>query len=125
MATWSSRLRTKLFGRYLIVTNTVGCGTLMGVGDIIVQLIDKRSNSEKLNAVGETISLSTRGEELDKRLIDWYRVGMLFRIVLYKGRLLPYISLYHVPSIFGWNTKCTLPHVPKCINFEILLTNSL
>ena len=74
MTGWITRLRKPVFGRYLIVTNTLGCATLMGMGDIIVQNIERTSRN-KLTEMGETISLSTRNQLPDGKDLDWSRVG--------------------------------------------------
>src|SRR6218665_3683349 len=44
--------------RYLLVTNTIGSGILMGVGDLGVQLVEKST-----------------GKETGQFNIDWHRTG--------------------------------------------------
>ncbi|XP_069971271.1 mpv17-like protein 2 isoform X2 [Penaeus vannamei] len=61
------RVWSKLFGRYLWVTNTVSCGVLLGVGDGIQQHIER-----------------ARGVSTSERY-DWARTGRLFLVGLSQG----------------------------------------
>lgn len=56
-------LRRHMFGRYLLVTNTVTCGSLLALGDISVQLIERAIVPEK------------KKQPLD---INWKRTGRFF-----------------------------------------------
>ncbi|XP_042882459.1 mpv17-like protein 2 [Penaeus japonicus] len=61
------RVWSKLFGRYLWVTNTVSCGVLLGVGDGIQQQVER-----------------ARGVSTSERY-DWARTGRLFLVGLSQG----------------------------------------
>ena len=56
-----------LFGRYLLVTNTVSSGALLGLGDVIQQKIERMQGINKS----------------DKN--DWKRTGKLFIVGLSQG----------------------------------------
>lgn len=58
----------------------------MGIGDITVQTIEKMNKSSTLTRVGSTISRSTGSQNaLDKKTIDWSRVGRMCTIGIILG----------------------------------------
>ena len=58
-----------VFGRYLLVTNTISCAALMGLGDVCIQKVEQRLQSP-----------GTKDEENDLSSVqkkhDWARTGM-------------------------------------------------
>lgn len=55
----------KVFSKYLVVTNTITCGCLLGTGDIITQNIEQRFMERKKDGDGGV-------------KINWHRTGEIF-----------------------------------------------
>lgn len=72
----SKPLVDRLFGKYLIWTNTISCGLLMAAGDAAAQRIEQYR------------SVSSGDDEKNVRLpesFDWRRIGIMFVVGLTQG----------------------------------------
>lgn len=65
--------------RYLVITNTVGSGILMGLGDLTTQKIEGRMNEKN-------------AENTVQRSIDWQRMGRLAVVGLCMG---PFLHVWY------------------------------
>ncbi|XP_063216765.1 mpv17-like protein 2 [Bacillus rossius redtenbacheri] len=96
------RTLNKVFGKYLLLTNTVTSGILMAVGDLVQQKIEMHRKFEK------------------KSVFDWNRTGRMFVVGLVSGppqhlfykvldRLVPQQHLYAVTKKVLWDQFVASP----------------
>lgn len=72
----------KLFGKYLLLTNTLSAGLLMVAGDLAAQEYEYRSNNKK-----KLMSDQQQQDELQRvHRIDWTRVGECFCFSQFVGQ---------------------------------------
>lgn len=69
-----AQLIKKLFTKYLVVTNTITCGCLLGTGDLITQNIEQRFMHRKK-------------EDEEGVVINWHRTGRMFMMGISLGPL--------------------------------------
>lgn len=65
-------IRNKLFGRYLLVTNTLTSGTLMGTGDFILQTTERAKDKTLMYDWKRTGRMAVVGVFLGPFLHVWY-----------------------------------------------------
>lgn len=99
MLTKVKTVAKKMFSKYLIVTNTIACGSLLALGDGITQHIEKRSYAKANNNIQPSSAWS----------YNWPRSGNILYI---RSSLLLKICYIEVPSNYADN------FTSKCIGFS-------
>ncbi|XP_055627807.1 mpv17-like protein 2 [Toxorhynchites rutilus septentrionalis] len=76
-----------LFGRYLLITNTVSSGVLMMIGDVAAQAIEMKRDA------------------VEKRQFDWRRIGYMTLVGISQGPLHHYLYKWMDRILPGVNLK--------------------
>ncbi|EAT48276.1 AAEL000666-PA [Aedes aegypti] len=87
------RMWKRLFGRYLLVTNTISSGLLMMLGDVVAQKIEMKRDGSK------------------QRELDWYRLGCMTLVGISQGPLHHYLYLWMDRALPGTAIRTVLTKI--------------